>query len=68
MLQLYVRVPLDHAEPDDMSSIHKRSLTMKYPLLASAVATGILTTAVPTLASAADGFVEGFANYTFILL
>ena len=41
---------------------------MKYPLLASAVATGILTTAVPTLASAADGFVEGFANYTFILL
>ena len=32
---------------------------MKYPLLASAVATGILTTAVPTLASATDGFVEG---------
>ena len=32
---------------------------MKYPLLASAVATGILTTALPSLASAADGFVEG---------
>ncbi|WP_185268170.1 OprD family porin [Halopseudomonas xiamenensis] len=32
---------------------------MKYPLLAGAVATGILSITLPTQASAADGFVEG---------